>query len=106
LTKLLDYWEERALEEFTGLIGDSSSVAIPEELYPICYGFLFLLERVNIKLKYPAVVIDELEAGEHGFVCKLMPLDADCEIFFDYIKTIVEYMSTACNTYYDDRGRQ
>jgi hypothetical protein len=106
LTKLLDYWEERALEEFTGLIGDSSVVAIPEELYPICYGFLFLLERVNIKLGYAAVTIDELEAGEHGFICKLLPLDADCEIFFDYIKTIVEYMSTACNTYYDDRGRQ
>jgi len=106
LTKLLDYWEERALEEFEGLIGDSSSVAIPEDLYPICYGFLFLLERVNIKLGYNAVVIDELEAGEHGFICKILPLDGDCEIFFDYIKTIVEYMSAACTAYYDDRMTQ
>lgn len=106
MSKLLDYWEERALDDFPGLIGDDSVVAIPEEVYPICYGFLFLLERVNVKLGYDAVVIDELEAGEHGFVCKILPLDGDCDIFFDYIKTIVEYMSTACNTYYDEKGIQ
>lgn len=106
MSSLTDYWEDRILEDFPSLIGDSTVVDVAEEVYPLIYGYLYLLERVNTLLGYDAVVIDELVIDEAHTMCKIMPLDGDCEIYFDYIKNICQYMSTATSHYYDEKGTQ